>query len=479
MNNPFPNISIKKILFLHGFTSGGNCDIAHTLIDALQGEVEVVSPDLPLHPTDALEFVRHLCVTEKPDLIVGSSCGAFYAQQVVRTEGIPALLINPFFMMSEFLEPRIGTHAYKCKRKDGNQSLKITSALIEEFKQMEQHQFDLYDDFNKNRIWGLFGTQDHLAHFKTKFSEYYSTIRNFDGGHTIEPQNVCSVLVPMIKEMLATVHPLHERYFRHFKGNLYRMWQIALDSETMERKVVYQALYGEHGYWCRPEQMFFEVIERDGKRMPRFKEIVATEIQKCAIPDRNNKLLEDLLVLWNASVHTTHSFLSEEAIESLRPYVLKGLKGVTHLYVTYRGEKPIAFMGIANEKIEMLFVSPYHLRQGLGKQLVELALKNHQVIYVDVNEQNVQAKAFYEHLNYEIYGRSETDDQGNPYPILEMEQKNISFYTERLFIRPLQIKDVEVLHSFMKRIEVMYAWEHGFAQKEVREWINKQIIGVR
>ena len=103
MNNPFPNISIKKILFLHGFTSGGNCDIAHTLIDALQGEVEVVSPDLPLHPTDALEFVRHLCVTEKPDLIVGSSCGAFYAQQVVRTEGIPALLINPFFMMSEFL----------------------------------------------------------------------------------------------------------------------------------------------------------------------------------------------------------------------------------------------------------------------------------------------------------------------------------------------------------------------------------------
>lgn len=71
-------------------------------------KVEVVSPDLPLHPTDALELVRHLCTTERPDLIVGSSCGAFYAQQVVRTEGIPALLINSFFLMSEFLEPRIG-----------------------------------------------------------------------------------------------------------------------------------------------------------------------------------------------------------------------------------------------------------------------------------------------------------------------------------------------------------------------------------
>lgn len=279
MNNPFPDIAIKKILFLHGFTSGGDCEIAHALSDALQGDVEVMSPDLPLRPVEALEHIRHLCTTEQPDLIVGSSCGAFYAQQVVRIEGIPALLINPFFLMSEFLEPRIGTHAYKCKREDGNQTLEITPELIDEFKQMEQHQFDLYDEFNRSRVWGLFGTQDHLAHFKTKFSEYYSTTRTFEGEHTIEPQNVRSVLVPMIQEMLATVHPLHERYFRHFKGNLYRMWHIALDSETMERKVVYQALYGEHGYWCRPEQMFFEVIERDGKRMPRFKEINKNEIK--------------------------------------------------------------------------------------------------------------------------------------------------------------------------------------------------------
>lgn len=279
MNNPFPNIAIKKILFLHGFTSGGDCEIAHALIDALQGEVEVVSPDLPLHPTDALELVRHLCTTERLDLIVGSSCGAFYAQQVVRTEGIPALLINPFFLMSEFLVPRVGTHAYKCKRVDGNQKLEITPELIEEYRQMELHQFDLYDDFNKDRVWGLFGTQDHLAHFHTMFSEYYTIARKFDGGHTIEPQNVRAVLVPMIKEMVATVQPLQERYFRHFKGNLYRMERIAYDSETMERKVVYQALYGEHAYWCRSEKMFFEVIECDGKRMPRFKEINKNEIK--------------------------------------------------------------------------------------------------------------------------------------------------------------------------------------------------------
>ena len=277
--NPFPQIPIKKILFLHGFTSGGNCEIAHTLKESLQNDVEVVSPDLPLHPAEALELVRHLCAAEQPDLIVGSSCGAFYAQQVVRTEGIPALLINPFFMMSEFLEPRVGTHAYKCKRVDGNQKLEITPELIEEYRQMELHQFDLYDDFNKDRVWGLFGTQDHLAHFHTMFSEYYTIARKFDGGHTIEPQNVRAVLVPMIKEMVATVQPLQERYFRHFKGNLYRMERIAYDSETTERMVVYQALYGERKYWCRPEKMFFEVIERDAKRMPRFREIDKNEVQ--------------------------------------------------------------------------------------------------------------------------------------------------------------------------------------------------------
>ena len=70
MNNPFPEIVIKKILFLHGFTSGGDCEIAHALSDALQGDVEVMSPDLPLRPVEVLEHIRHLCTTEQPDLII-------------------------------------------------------------------------------------------------------------------------------------------------------------------------------------------------------------------------------------------------------------------------------------------------------------------------------------------------------------------------------------------------------------------------
>ena len=56
-----------------------------------------------------------------------------------------------------------------------------------------------------------------------------------------------------------------EEYYRHFKGNVYRILHIAKDSETLEEMVVYQAMYGERGVWVRPKTMFNEVVERDGK----------------------------------------------------------------------------------------------------------------------------------------------------------------------------------------------------------------------
>ena len=60
------------------------------------------------------------------------------------------------------------------------------------------------------------------------------------------------------------------REFRHFKGGHYRLEGFAKDSETLEPMVIYRAPYGDGGLWVRPAQMFFETIERDGKRMKRF-----------------------------------------------------------------------------------------------------------------------------------------------------------------------------------------------------------------
>lgn len=182
-------------------------------------------------------------------------------------------------MMSEFLKPRIGIHDYKSPRKDGVQKFEITPELISSFEEMERHQFDCYDEFNRTRVWGMFGSMDKIARFSPLFEKYFQLSYDFDGPHTMTADNVRNDLAPVVRQMLKDVRPSRDRYFRHFKGNEYRLYQKAKDSETGSRMVVYQALYGNHGFWVRPEKMFFERIIRNGHEFLRFAEIDKTDSQ--------------------------------------------------------------------------------------------------------------------------------------------------------------------------------------------------------
>lgn len=58
--------------------------------------------------------------------------------------------------------------------------------------------------------------------------------------------------------------------YRHYKGNKYEVLGIANHSETLEKMVVYRALYGEGTLWTRPAYMWDEKIEKDGEKIPRF-----------------------------------------------------------------------------------------------------------------------------------------------------------------------------------------------------------------
>lgn len=81
---------MKKIVFLHGFYASGQCVPAVALREAFEGRAEVMMPDLPMHPKEAVRFIRDLIEGEQPDLLIGNSCGAFYAQMVAPVAGIPA-----------------------------------------------------------------------------------------------------------------------------------------------------------------------------------------------------------------------------------------------------------------------------------------------------------------------------------------------------------------------------------------------------
>ena len=135
---------------------------------------------------------------------------------------------------------------------------------------------------------------------------------------------------------------------------------------------------------------------------------------------RSVDIIEELYTVWEDSVRTTHHFLTEGDIKNLRPVVIEGLKEIPVLAVATSNGREIGFIGIANKKIEMLFVAPKHIGRGVGHSLLKWAIETQDVCYIDVNEQNSKTAAIYRHWGFEVYHRSEFDEQGNPFPILQM-----------------------------------------------------------
>lgn len=134
--------------------------------------------------------------------------------------------------------------------------------------------------------------------------------------------------------------------------------------------------------------------------------------------ERNPALICGLLAVWESAVKATHSFLSEEEIDAIRRYVPQALGEIPHLIVAEDDEGvPVAFAGIDGHRLEMLFVSAERRGQGIGKSLLQYAVGTYAVNELTVNEQNPSAIGFYEHMGFRTYERSNTDEQGNSYPI--------------------------------------------------------------
>ena len=134
---------------------------------------------------------------------------------------------------------------------------------------------------------------------------------------------------------------------------------------------------------------------------------------------------DELLTVWEASVRSTHHFLTEENIQFYKSLVRNQYFQAVELYIIRNREGKIAaFMGLSDELIEMLFVHPDEQGKGYGKTLLEFAVNERGFRKVDVNEQNEQAFRFYRNRGFEVISRDETDAQGKPFPILHMQLTN-------------------------------------------------------
>lgn len=129
---------------------------------------------------------------------------------------------------------------------------------------------------------------------------------------------------------------------------------------------------------------------------------------------------EQVLSVWERSVLATHGFLSQEDFQSIKEIVRKIDFNQFDVFCLIQDDKVLGFLGVAGQKTEMLFLDPDYFGQGLGKVLMNYAINELSVDKVDVNEQNIKAVNFYQHLGFKTYERTDKDDQGKDYPLLRM-----------------------------------------------------------
>lgn len=142
------------------------------------------------------------------------------------------------------------------------------------------------------------------------------------------------------------------------------------------------------------------------------------EIAEVSVRDR--KLLDQLTGLWERSVRSTHTFLSQPEIAAIRESVPEALERVAHLVIARDREAPLGFLGAEGNRLEMLFLEPEARGQGTGSALVRYGLETYGLTEVTVNEQNPRARGFYEHMGFQVVRRTPLDEQGRPYPLLYM-----------------------------------------------------------
>ena len=184
-----------KLIYFHGFGSSAASGTIQTLRKKLP-DFGVIAPDIPVDPVEALPFLKDLCNKEQPNVIVGTSMGGMYAQQMF---GFNRICVNPAFHMSKTSKVlKVGTFEFFKPRLDGQKSFVITEDTIKHFADMEEHQFEGVTPVEQERVWGMFGSDDTQVNCEEEFLLHYHNVIHFSGGHRLDDTAISEVLIPLI-----------------------------------------------------------------------------------------------------------------------------------------------------------------------------------------------------------------------------------------------------------------------------------------
>ena len=129
------------------------------------------------------------------------------------------------------------------------------------------------------------------------------------------------------------------------------------------------------------------------------------------------------LEIWRSAVDATHQFLSAADRAEIDTLVAEQFLPNAQLWIAADdSDRPMGFLVIDQAKIEALFVDPAVHGQGYGSLLVDHATSIEPKLTVDANEQASNSLGFYLSRGFRIVGRSPTDDQGRPYPLVRLER---------------------------------------------------------
>ena len=169
-----------KIVYFHGFGSSGASGTVEILRRILPDD-EIIAPDIPIEPLEALPYLKQYCEEQQPDIILGTSMGGMFA-------GVTA---------------KLDLSGWNIPRDDllCNQEFKVTRELIQHHNQIERQQFKNITDDDCEKCFGLFGINDPVVKTYDLFHKYYPNAQRFEGEHRLNEKVLRKVVLPLIEKL--------------------------------------------------------------------------------------------------------------------------------------------------------------------------------------------------------------------------------------------------------------------------------------